>query len=153
LIIPVLRENRMTTTTAQRLGNLFTRPSDPLRSRARIAAVANLLDSAFVIPGTNVRVGLDPLIGLLPIAGDAVTTVLSCYIVYEGHRAGLPKSALLRMAANIAIDAAISNVPVLGDIGDIFWRANQRNLAIFDDYLARRRSGAIVEGKWRAIER
>lgn len=143
----------MTTTTAQRLGDLFTRTSDPVRSRARIARVANLLDSAYVIPGTNIRIGLDPLIGLIPAAGDTVTTLLSCYIVYEAHRAGLPRSALLRMAANIAIDTAISNVPVLGDIGDIFWRANQRNLAIFDDHLARRRSGAIVEGKWRAIER
>ncbi len=143
----------MTTTTAQLFSDFFTRPSDPVQSRARIARVANLLDSAFVVPGTNIRIGLDPLIGLLPIAGDTVTTLLSLYVVYEAHRAGLPKSALLRMAANIAIDAGISAVPVLGDIGDIFWRANRRNLAIFDDYLARRRSGAIIEGKWRSLDR
>jgi hypothetical protein len=143
----------MTTTTAQLFSDFFARPSDPVRSRERIARIANLLDTAFVIPGTNIRIGLDPLIGLLPVAGDTVTTLLSCYIVFESHRAGLPKSALVRMAANIAIDAVISAVPVLGDIGDVFWRANRRNLAIFDDYLARRRSGVIIEGNWRSLDR
>lgn len=143
----------MATMAAQLFSNFFTRPSDPAQSRARIARVANLLDSAFVIPGTNIRIGLDPLIGLLPVAGDTVTTILSCYVVYEAYRAGLPKSALLRMVANIAIDGAVSAIPVLGDIGDIFWRANRRNLAIFDDYLARRRSGAIIEGRWRTLDR
>ncbi len=88
-----------------------------------------------------------------PAAGDAITTLLSGYIVYEAYRAGLPKSALLRMIANILIDFVISAVPLLGDIGDIFWRANRRNLAIFDDYLARRRGGAIIEGTWRPLDR
>lgn len=143
----------MTTITARLLDGVLTRPRDPVASRARIARVANLLDSAIAIPGTGIRVGLDPLIGLIPAAGDAITTLLSGYIVYETYRAGLPKSALLRMIANILIDFVISAVPLLGDIGDIFWRANRRNLAIFDDYLARRRSGAIIEGTWRPLDR
>ncbi len=143
----------MTTITARLLDGVLTRPRDPVASRARIARVANLLDSAIAIPGTGIRVGLDPLIGLIPTAGDAITTLLSGYIVYEAYRAGLPKSALLRMIANILIDFVISAVPLLGDIGDIFWRANRRNLAIFDDYLARRRGGAIIEGTWRPLDR
>ncbi len=119
---------------------VLVRPADPARSRARIAWVANLLDGAFAIPGTGIRVGIDPLIGLIPGGGDTIATALSGYIVYEAYRAGLPREALWRMIVNIAIDLVIGVVPVLGDVADVFWRANQRNLAIFDDYLARRAS-------------
>lgn len=132
---------------------VFTRSADPVRSRARIARLAQLLDSAFVVPGTSIRIGLDPLIGLIPGAGDAVTTAMSAYIVYEAYRAGLPPIAVLRMILNIVIDLVISAVPVLGDFGDIFWRANRRNLALFDAFLATRRGGAIIEGSWRSLDR
>jgi hypothetical protein len=141
------------TAAASFFGEVFTRTADPVRSRARIARVARLLDSAFVVPGTNLRIGLDPLIGLVPGAGDAVTTAMSAYIVYEAYRAGLPPMAVLRMIVNILIDFVIGAVPVLGDFGNIFWRANRRNLAIFDAFLARRRGGAIIEGSWRRLDR
>lgn len=131
----------------------LSRASDPVRSRNRIARIARLLDSAIAIPGTRIRIGLDPLIGLIPGAGDAVTTALSAYVVYEAYRAGLPPALVLRMALNVVIDLVVSAVPVLGDIGDIFWRANQRNLAIFDDYLAKRPSGPVIEGSWRRLDR
>ncbi len=131
--------------------------ADPVRSRNRIAWIARLLDSAVVIPGTRIRLGLDPIIGLIPGAGDAITTALSAYVVYEAYRAGLPPALLLRMALNVVIDLIVSAVPVLGDIGDIFWRANQRNLAIFDEYLANRPNGSsggpIIEGSWRRLDR
>lgn len=126
----------MPSTIAWVSGPFLSRSRDPARSRARIARIARLLDSAFVIPGTHIRIGLDPLIGLIPGAGDAVTALLSGYVVYEAFRAGLPKPALWRMVANIVIDLVIGVLPVLGDFGDIFWRANRRNLAIFDAYLA-----------------
>jgi hypothetical protein len=131
----------------------LSRTSDPVRSRNRIARIARLLDSAVVIPGTRIRIGLDPVIGLIPGAGDAVTTALSAYVVYEAYRAGLPPALILRMALNVIIDLVVSAVPVLGDIGDIFWRANQRNLAIFDDYLAKRPGGPVIEGSWRRLDR
>lgn len=145
----------MATAAASFLKDFFFQPRDAAVSRARIARIARLLDSAYTVPGTNIRLGLDPLLGLIPGAGDAITTLLSFYIVYEAHRGGLPKPALLRMVANIAIDAVVGAVPVLGDFGDIFWRANRRNLAIFDDYLARRPrpAGPIIEGEWRRIDR
>lgn len=132
--------------------------SDPMRSRKRIARIARLLDSAVVIPGTKIRIGLDPIIGLIPGAGDAVTTALSAYVVYEAYRAGLPPALIMRMALNVVIDLIVSAVPVLGDIGDIFWRANQRNLAIFDAYIANRPTepvpeGPIIEGNWRRLDR
>lgn len=131
----------------------LTRTSDPVRSRNRIARIARLLDSAIAIPGTRIRLGLDPIIGLIPGAGDAVTTALSAYVVYEAYRAGLPAALILRMALNVVIDLIVSAVPVLGDIGDIFWRANQRNLAIFDDYLATRPGGPVIEGSWQRLDR
>lgn len=143
----------MATAAADFFSQCFSRSADPVRSRTRIARIARLLDSAYAIPGTNIRLGLDPLIGLIPGAGDTVTTALSAYVVYEAYRAGLPPMLVLRMALNVVIDLIISAVPVLGDIGDIFWRANQRNLAIFDDYLANRRGGAIIEGRWRRLDR
>lgn len=143
----------MVATAANLFHACFSRSGDPLRSRARIARIARLLDSAYTLPGTRIRIGLDPLIGLIPGAGDAVTTALSAYVVYEAHRAGLPARAMLRMVVNIVIDLIISMVPIFGDIGDIFWRANQRNLVIFDDYLAQRSSGAIIEGSWRSLDR
>jgi hypothetical protein len=143
----------MAAATANFFNDFFSRSADPVRSRTRIARIARLLDSAYTIPGTRIRVGLDPLIGLIPGAGDAVTTALSAYVVYEAYRAGLPPMAVLRMALNVLIDLIISAVPLLGDFGDIFWRANQRNLAIFDDYLAKRPRGAIIEGNWRSLDR
>ena len=132
--------------------DFFSRPSDAMQSRARIARVVRLLDLAFTIPGTKIRFGLDPLLGLIPGAGDTVTALLSFYVIYEAHRAGLPKPALLRMAGNIAIDAVIGAVPLLGDFGDIFWRANLRNLSVFDDYLARMPDGPVVEGNRRRVD-
>jgi hypothetical protein len=93
------------------------------------------------------------LIGLIPGAGDMMTTALSAYVVYEAHRAGLPAKAVLRMVVNIVIDLIIGTVPILGDIGDIFWRANRRNLAIFDEHLARHSGDAIIEGSWRSLDR
>jgi hypothetical protein len=133
---------------------VFTRSGDPVRSRNRVARIARLLDSALVSPGTKIRFGLDPLIGLIPGAGDAVTTALSAYVVYEAYRAGLPPLLVLRMAINVVIDLIVGALPILGDIGDVFWRANQRNLKIFDDYLATRRgNGVIIEGSWRRLDR
>lgn len=143
----------MSSVTGSRLDGLLGRRADPTRSRARVARLARLLDTAITIPGTRIRLGVDPLLGLIPGAGDTITTLMSLYIVYEGYRAGLPRSALLRMAGNVAIDAVIGAVPLLGDLGDIFWRANRRNLAIFDEHLARMPRGSIIEGDWRRIDR
>lgn len=128
----------MIAASARLFDGLLFRPVDPVQSRARIAWVARLLDGAFTIPGTPIRFGIDPLIGLIPGGGDTIATALSGYIVYEAYRAGLPREALLRMIVNIVIDLIVGLVPVLGDVADVFWRANQRNLAIFDEHLARR---------------
>jgi hypothetical protein len=93
----------------------------------RIRAVAHLLDESVRVPGTLFRIGIDPIIGLLPIAGDLATAVCSLYIVAEAVRLGIPKRTVVRLLANIAVDAALGSVPVVGDLFDAYWKANVKN--------------------------
>lgn len=115
----------------------FTR----LRSReerlARLDALATLLDTAFILPGTNVRFGFDALIGLVPGIGDAITTAISLYIVHEARQLGAPVHLILRMLANVALDGFVGAVPLVGDAFDVLWRANRRNVGLLREWLAR----------------
>lgn len=98
--------------------------------KARLVALAKLMDNAFEVPGLGVRFGLDGLIGLLPGAGDAISAAISLYIVYEAKRLGATRGQLARMVGNILIDTAVGAIPVLGDLVDIGFKANVRNLRI-----------------------
>lgn len=102
----------------------------------RLQRLARLWDSAIRIPGTRVRVGLDPLVGLVPGLGDAAGALVAAYIVLEAVRFDVPGATLLRMLANVAIDALVGTVPVLGDIFDVAWRANLKNVALIEHHLA-----------------
>ena len=102
----------------------------------RLQRLAQLWDSAIRIPGTQVRVGLDPLVGLVPGLGDAAGALVAAYIVLEAARFDVPGATLLRMLANVAIDALVGTVPVLGDIFDVAWRANLKNVALIEHHLA-----------------
>lgn len=95
-------------------------------------ALAKLLDSAVRVPGTNIRVGLDALLGLVPGIGDALGTLLSAQIVVLGAREGVPFIVLMRMLLNIVADAAVGAIPLLGDLFDVVFRANQRNLVLLE---------------------
>lgn len=110
------------------------------------------LDSAFAVPGTRFRIGLDALIGLVPGIGDLVGTALSAYIVAVAARRGLPGSMLLRMAANVGVEAVVGIVPIVGDLFDAGWKANQRNVTLLRQYAAvPRRAHAqsrLVVGGW-----
>ncbi|MDX2144050.1 MAG: DUF4112 domain-containing protein [Rhodospirillaceae bacterium] len=110
----------------------------------RLAALSRLLDHAFRIPGTDIRFGLDAVLGLLPGIGDVLTNLISAYLVIEARRLGLPRWDMARMIGNIVVDAGVSAVPVAGDIFDIFWRANDRNMSILREHLERR--GRIIDG-------
>jgi hypothetical protein len=105
------------------------------RSLERLRQLAHLLDDRFRIPGTTYRIGLDGLIGLVPGVGDAVTTLLALYIVLEARRLGVPLTKLGRMGLNVGVDAVLGAVPVLGDLFDVAWKANRRNLALLLDHL------------------
>jgi hypothetical protein len=93
-------------------------------------ALARLMDNRFEIPGLGVRVGLDALIGLLPGAGDAITTLVQAYIVFKAYRLGATRTQLAMMVGNIALDAAVGLIPGVGDVFDIAFKANVRNLRI-----------------------
>jgi uncharacterized membrane protein len=108
--------------------------SDALR---RMELVANLLDTAFVLPGTNRRIGIDAIIGLVPGIGDIITTLLSTYIIWEARNLGVSRLAIGRMMANLALHASIGALPVVGDIFDAFFRVNQRNMRIVRSQLVR----------------
>ena len=101
----------------------------------RIRQLSQLLDGAIVIPGTKQRIGLDPILGLIPGGGDTVSAVLSGYIIIEAARMGLPRAALIQMVGNIAIDTLVGSVPVLGDVFDVFSKANLRNMQIVESHV------------------
>jgi Domain of unknown function (DUF4112) len=119
----------------------FTFDMDGFASReariARIDALATLLDTALVVPGTSIRFGFDALIGLIPGIGDVVTTIMSLYIVNEARALGAPPLLIARMLANVALDGVVGAVPLVGDAFDVVWRANRRNIALLRDHLDR----------------
>ena len=88
------------------------------------------MDSAYVVPGTNWRFGWDAIIGVMPGAGDVVGTAVSAYIIYEGARLGASRATLARMVLNVAVDAAVGAVPLLGDLFDAAWKSNAKNLRL-----------------------
>jgi hypothetical protein len=102
---------------------------------ARIEALSALLDTALVIPGTNLRFGFDALIGLVPGIGDAVTTAVSLWLVKEARALGAPGHLVARMLGNIAIDGVVGALPLLGDIFDLVWKSNRRNLHLLRRHL------------------
>ena len=118
----------------------LSRPRTREERVARIEARASLLDTAFIIPGTNLRFGFDALVGLVPGIGDALTTALSLWLVKEAHALGAPSHLIARMLGNIAIDGVVGSVPLLGDAFDLVWKSNRRNLYLLRRHIERERS-------------
>ncbi len=111
----------------------------------RMRQLSRVLDSAFVIPGTKQRMGLDPILGLIPGGGDTVSAALSSYIIIEAALMGLPRTTLMRMIVNIAIDTVVGSVPILGDIFDVFSKANLRNMQLVENHLKSPKPSAKVD--------
>jgi hypothetical protein len=107
---------------------------DAERRIERLRWLARLLDGAFPIPGGRGRFGLDGIIGLVPGIGDGASALLSLYIVYEAKQLGVPAGKLARMLGNIALDTVVGAVPLAGDLFDIVWKSNLRNIAILDEH-------------------
>jgi hypothetical protein len=103
----------------------------------RLRGIARLLDTAFQVPGTRFRFGLDALIGLVPGIGDAVGAMFSTYIIFRAARLGTPTSTLARMLVNVGIDTIVGEVPLLGDLFDFGWKSNTKNLALLEEHLQR----------------
>lgn len=101
----------------------------------RLRRISKLLDNAVSIPGTKISFGLDPILGLLPGGGDTVTGGISAYIVVEAARMGIPHEILWKMVGNILIDSFAGTVPVVGDLFDVGWKSNVKNIELLEKHL------------------
>jgi len=110
-------------------------------ARLRIERLTNWLDRSFTVPGTKWRVGADGVLGLIPGIGDGLGLALSAYILWEARNLDLPPRLMGRMAFNAVLDAAIGSVPVLGDLADFVFQANERNLTLIHAHLRLRDRG------------
>jgi hypothetical protein len=108
---------------------------DPAAVRQRIEAMERLLERSFVVPGVNAPIGLDAIVGLIPVLGDVVTAAMGAYIIWEANNLGLPKWKLWRMGGNLLFDSAVGAIPVAGDVFDFLFRSNSRNLRILKRHL------------------
>jgi hypothetical protein len=99
----------------------------------RLKRLSHNLDEAFTIPGTERKIGIDPIIGLIPGGGDLIGGALSIYIMHAGIRMGMPRSVIIRMFGNIALEFIIGCIPIIGDLFDAMWKSNQRNVKLIED--------------------
>ena len=113
---------------------LYARP-DALVRLKRLRRLAWMIDGVFKLPGTRFRFGLNSVVGLVPVGGDAVLGALSLYIIYEAAKLGVPRPQLARMLGNVALEVAGGSVPILGDVFDMALKANLRNLAIIERHV------------------
>ena len=108
---------------------------DPASIRRRVEAMETMLEGLFVIPGTNRRVGLDGLVGLIPIVGDLITAAMGAWIVWEARNLGMSKWQLTRMAGNIGLDTLVGAIPFAGDLFDFLYKSNTKNLRIIRKHM------------------
>ncbi len=117
---------------------------DPASVRRRIEAMEGMLEGLFVLPGTNRRVGLDSLVGLIPVVGDIATAAMGAWIVWEARNLGMSKWQITRMAANVGVDTLIGAIPFAGDAFDFFFKSNTKNLKIIRKHLDKHHPGTVI---------
>jgi len=113
---------------------------DPL-----MQVVAHLMDNAFVIPGTKIRFGLDPILGLIPGVGDTATALISFLTLMQCARRGLPRIVLARMAGNILVNTVLGALPLLGDLFSVWFKSNQRNLVLLEKHLENNKTSTTAD--------
>jgi len=116
------------------------------RSLDALRGFAQLLDSAFVVPGTSYRIGLDPLIGLIPGIGDLLSPLFAIALLWQAKQLGVPRVVQLRMIFNVAVDALVGAVPLAGDLFDFAWKSNTMNMALIERYAFEERRASF--GDW-----
>ncbi|MGL5838729.1 MAG: DUF4112 domain-containing protein [Sphingorhabdus sp.] len=120
---------------------------DPQAVRKRVETLEVLLERSFHLPGTRIPVGLDSIVGLIPVVGDVVTAAMGAYMVWEARNLGMSKFQLMRMAANVGVDTALGAIPLVGDAFDFVWKSNSKNLRIIKKHLDKHHPGTrVIEG-------
>lgn len=112
----------------------------------RLRQISHLLDNAIRIPGTSYRIGLDPILGLIPGGGDFVGMVFAVYLIVSAAQMGAPREILLQMVSNIILDTIAGSVPVVGDVFDVAWKANTKNIELLDAHLGSPAPTTKVDG-------
>lgn len=113
----------------------FTSNTKEQAARRRLERTARVMDSAFRVPGTNIRFGADAVLGLIPVAGDFTGGLVSVYILFEAVRIGVSIPVFLRMIFNVTLELTVGSIPLLGDVFDVAWKANMRNVGLLEDFL------------------
>src|SRR4028119_1129471 len=132
----------------ERLASQLPIGRDPASVRQRLEAMEQLLERAFVVPGTNYRVGLDAVVGLVPVVGDLITTAMGAWLVWEARNLGMSKFHLVRMGGNVALDTLVGAIPLVGDAFDFVFRSNTRNIRILKRWLDKHHPETrVIEGE------
>ena len=131
-----------------KIGDQLPIGRDPASVRQRLEAVEALLERLFVVPGINRSVGLDSILGLVPVLGDVITASMGAWLVWEARNLGMSKFQLARMAANVGVDTALGAIPLVGDLFDFAFRSNSKNLRIVKRYLDKHHPSTMtIEGE------
>ena len=121
---------------------------DPASVRQRVEAMEGMLERAFTVPGTQFRVGLDSVVGLIPVVGDLIAAAMGAWLIWEGRNLGMSKFHLARMAGNIGVDTLIGLIPFAGDAFDFVFRSNTRNIRILKRWLDKHHPETkVIEGE------
>lgn len=121
--------------------------TDAASVRARVTAMEQLLERSLVIPGINMPIGLDVLVGLVPVLGEIITTAMGAYIIWEARNLGMSRWQQARMGLNVLFDTAIGVIPVVGDAADVLFRSNTKNLKIILRHIDKHHPEArVIEG-------
>jgi len=123
------------TGSVRRMGLDLPTGNNPAAIRQRVETLERVLERSFTVPGTKSPVGLDAVVGLVPVAGDVISAALGLYLVWEARNLGMSKFRLARMLANVGFDAAVGAIPVAGDVFDFVFRSNSRNLKMIRAHL------------------
>jgi Domain of unknown function (DUF4112) len=118
----------------------------------RIRRLSRLMDTAIGIPGTKFRIGIDPIVGLIPGAGDLIATAFSAYIIFLATRLDIPGKDLRKMIFNIGLEAVVGTVPLIGDWFDAYFKSNIRNLSILEEYLQKTESDLLAKAEFESLE-
>ncbi len=117
---------------------------DPAALRKRVETLEFLLERSFTIPGINRPVGLDAIVGLVPVVGDVISGLMGAYLIWEARNLGMPKWKIWRMIGNLGVDTTLGALPLVGDAFDLLFRSNTRNLKIIKKHLDKHHPGTMI---------